>query len=91
MTLTNTISKLPEDDTEAPKHVGAFVIYICIHLLVQINNKHIWISVRHLGTNPIYKSVKILKSTSIETPCVHCLQSDINPYQRITNFLKFRS
>ena len=26
ITLTNAISKLPEDGEEAPKHVGAFVI-----------------------------------------------------------------
>jgi hypothetical protein len=28
VTLANTISKLPEDDAEAPKHAGAFVIII---------------------------------------------------------------
>jgi hypothetical protein len=44
LTLTTTISKLPADGAEAPKHVGTFVIYFNIyiseHLLVQINNYH---------------------------------------------------
>ena len=38
--LANTICKFPEDDSEAPKHVGVYVIWYCnyiyVHLLVPI-------------------------------------------------------
>ena len=49
-----SISKLPEDGTEAPTHVGAFeillniVIYICPLLVQLMNNNHldlVWLSV----------------------------------------------
>ena len=43
ITLANTISKLPEDGAEAPKHAEAIfniIIYFNIYaFLVQINNK----------------------------------------------------
>ena len=50
-----SISKLPEDGTEAPTHVGAFeillniVIYICPLLVQVMNNNHLdlvyWLAV----------------------------------------------
>jgi len=36
ITLKNAITKLPEDDAEAPKYVGAFVIYICLCVFVYV-------------------------------------------------------
>ena len=39
ITILNLTSKLPEDGAEAPKHVGAFVIYMCVCAFVDTNNK----------------------------------------------------
>jgi len=36
MSLSNAISKLPEDGAEAPKHVGAFVIHFNIYIYIYI-------------------------------------------------------
>jgi hypothetical protein len=45
ITSAHTIYKLPEDGADAPKHVGAFIIYfctmcvcVCVHLLVESIN-----------------------------------------------------
>ena len=35
ITLANTISELPEDGAEAPKRVGAIVIYIYIYIYIK--------------------------------------------------------